>query len=47
MIIRVATTALLLTLFIQYNEGFQREHAHDDSFSDATRATYDENGSGN
>ena len=46
MTLRVATTALLLTLFIQYNEGFQIEHGHDDSFSDATRATYDKNGSG-
>ena len=43
--------AILLTLLIQYTEGLQREYAHiDDSFSDnvdATRATRDENGSGN
>ena len=49
MTVKVATTAILLTLFIHYAEGFQWEHVLDDSFSDdvdVTRATQDENGSG-
>ena len=49
MTLRVATTTILLVLFIQYAEGFQWEHVHDDLFSDhvdATRAIHDENGSG-
>ena len=45
--LRVATAAILVALFIQHTEGFQGEHAHDDSFNDNvdnTRTTYDENG---
>ena len=45
--LRVATAALFAALFIQHTEGFQGEHAHDDSFNDNvdnTRTTYDENG---
>ena len=42
--LRVATAAILVALFIQHTEGFQEEHAHDDSFNNNTRTTYDENG---
>ena len=50
MTLRDAVTVLIVTLFIQHTEGFQREYIHDDSFNvnvDDTRATYDGNDSGN
>ena len=51
MIFRIATTAIILALITQHTEGFQKEHARrDNSFSDnvdVSRATHDDNGSGN
>ena len=50
MTLRDAVAVLLVTLFIQHTEGFQREHIHDDLFNvniDDTRATYNGKDSGN
>ena len=50
MTLRDAVAVLLVTLFIQHTEGFQREYIHDDSLNvnvDNTRATYDGYDSGN